>query len=135
MLLTARAECFLVGHPDPLRESIRRLTAYAEAGADVLYAPGPRKRDDIAGDRRRGRAEARERARRLRISGSRSRISPALGVRRISVGSALSRAAWSGFIAGREADGRGGQLCGFDGSVAFAELNGFFREDLKERSR
>lgn len=47
VLLTARAECFLVGHPDPLRESIRRLQAYAEAGADVLYAPGPRERGDI----------------------------------------------------------------------------------------
>src|ERR1700691_4728190 len=46
-LLTARAECFLVGHPDPLRESIRRLQAYAEAGADVLYAPGVRERSDI----------------------------------------------------------------------------------------
>ena len=40
VLLTARAECYLVGHPDPLRESVRRLQAYAEAGADVLFAPG-----------------------------------------------------------------------------------------------
>jgi hypothetical protein len=48
VLLTARAECFLVGHADPLREAIRRLQAYAEAGADVLYAPGPQKRDEIA---------------------------------------------------------------------------------------
>jgi 2-methylisocitrate lyase-like PEP mutase family enzyme len=48
VLLTARAECFLVGHSDPLREAIRRLEAYAEAGADVLYAPGPRTREDIA---------------------------------------------------------------------------------------
>jgi 2-methylisocitrate lyase-like PEP mutase family enzyme len=54
VLLTARAECFLVGHPDPLRESIRRLEAYAEAGADVLFAP------------------ARERARRSRRSSRRS---------------------------------------------------------------
>ena len=47
VLLTARAECYLVGHPEPLRESVRRLQAYAEAGADVLYAPGPRGPDDI----------------------------------------------------------------------------------------
>ncbi len=40
VLLTGRAECYLVGHPDPLPESVRRLQAYAEAGADVLYAPG-----------------------------------------------------------------------------------------------
>ena len=39
VLLVGRAECYLVGHPDPLAESLRRLTAYAEAGADVLYAP------------------------------------------------------------------------------------------------
>src|SRR4051812_17630388 len=42
VLLTGRAECYLVGHADPLNESIRRLRAYAAAGADVLYAPGPR---------------------------------------------------------------------------------------------
>jgi 2-methylisocitrate lyase-like PEP mutase family enzyme len=47
VVLTTRAECYVVGHPDPLRESIRRLQAYAEAGADVLYAPGPRDPDDI----------------------------------------------------------------------------------------
>src|SRR4029077_5844396 len=47
VLLTARAECYLVGPPEPLTESIRRLQAYAEAGADVLYAPGPRTRADI----------------------------------------------------------------------------------------
>ena len=45
VLLTARAECYLVGHPDPLRESIRRLERYADAGADVLYAPG---REEVA---------------------------------------------------------------------------------------
>jgi 2-methylisocitrate lyase-like PEP mutase family enzyme len=47
VLLTARAECYLVGHPDALRESVRRLQAYAEAGADVLFAPGPHDPADI----------------------------------------------------------------------------------------
>lgn len=47
VLLVGRAECFLRGHAEPLRESIRRLQAYAEAGADVLYAPGVRERADI----------------------------------------------------------------------------------------
>lgn len=42
VMLTARAECFLVGHPEPLAESVRRLEAYAVAGADVLFAPGVR---------------------------------------------------------------------------------------------
>ena len=47
VLLTARAECFLVGHADPLREAVKRLQAYSEAGADVLYAPGPQGREEI----------------------------------------------------------------------------------------
>lgn len=47
VVLTGRAECFLVG-VDDIEEVIRRLTAYAEAGADCLYAPGIRDRDDIA---------------------------------------------------------------------------------------
>src|SRR5262245_45333821 len=47
VLLTARAECYLVGHADPLKESLRRLEAYAEAGADVLYAPGLATRDEM----------------------------------------------------------------------------------------
>jgi 2-methylisocitrate lyase-like PEP mutase family enzyme len=47
VLLTARAECYLVGHPEPFKESMRRLQAYSEAGADVLYAPGVSQRDEI----------------------------------------------------------------------------------------
>ena len=47
VLLTARAECYHVGHPDPLRESVRRLQAYAAAGADVLFAPGPQNPAEI----------------------------------------------------------------------------------------
>jgi 2-methylisocitrate lyase-like PEP mutase family enzyme len=47
VLLTGRAECYLVGHPEPLKESIRRLQAYAQAGADVLFAPGVRERDEM----------------------------------------------------------------------------------------
>ena len=46
-MLIGRAECFLVGQEDALNESIRRLQAYAEAGADCLYAPGVRKREDL----------------------------------------------------------------------------------------
>src|SRR4051794_14946882 len=47
VLLTARAECYLVNHPDPFNESLRRLAAYAEAGADVLYAPGVANQKEI----------------------------------------------------------------------------------------
>jgi 2-methylisocitrate lyase-like PEP mutase family enzyme len=133
VLLTGRAECFLVGHPDPLKESIRRLQAYAEAGADVLYAPGPRKRDEIKAI---VEAVAPKPVNVLMSSnvGLAVQDLAAIGVRRISVGSALSRAAWGAFIRAAKAIARDGSFAGFDGSVSFAELNGFFREDLKERS-
>src|SRR5687768_12065332 len=48
VLLTARAECYHVGHPDPFRETVRRLQAYSAAGADVLFAPGPQTSEQIA---------------------------------------------------------------------------------------
>jgi 2-methylisocitrate lyase-like PEP mutase family enzyme len=133
VLLTGRAECYLVGHPEPLKESIRRLQAYAEAGADVLYAPGPRKREDI-----KAVVEAVAPKPVNVLMGSNVGLKVAdlagLGVRRISVGSALSRAAWTGFIRAAKLMAQEGSFAGFDGSVSFAELNGFFREDLKERS-
>jgi 2-methylisocitrate lyase-like PEP mutase family enzyme len=133
VLLTGRAECYLVGHPDPLNGSIRRLQAYAEAGADVLYAPGPRKREDIKAlvD-----AVAPKPVNLLMSSNTGLTVSDvaALGVRRISVGSSLARVAWTGFVRAAEAIAKEGRFSGFDGSMAFAELNGFFREDLKRRS-
>ena len=58
VLLTARAECYHVGHPDPFPESVRRLEAYAAAGADVLFAPGPQKPCRNQGARRGGCPEA-----------------------------------------------------------------------------
>ena len=58
VLLTARAECYHVGHPDPFRESVRRLQAYAAAGADVLFAPGPQTPARDQGARRGGCPEA-----------------------------------------------------------------------------
>jgi 2-methylisocitrate lyase-like PEP mutase family enzyme len=133
VLLTGRAECYLVGHADPLRESIRRLQAYAEAGADVLYAPGPRKREDI---RALVDAVAPKPVNLLMSSntGLTVRDIAELGVRRISVGSSLARVAWTGFVRAAEAIAKEGRFSGFDGSMSFADLNGFFREDLKRRS-
>ena len=58
VLLTARAECYHVGHPDPFREAVRRLQAYAAAGADVLFAPGPQNACRDRGARRGGCAKA-----------------------------------------------------------------------------
>lgn len=56
-----------------------------------------------------------------------------LGVRRISVGSSLARAAWTGFIRAARRIHDEGSFGGFDGSVGFSEINGFFRQDLKNR--
>ena len=102
VLLTARAECFLVGHPDPLVESIARLQSYAEAGADVLYAPGVREPDDI---RAIVEAVSPRPVNVLMAADTGLRVADLadLGVRRVSVGSALSRVAWGAFLAaGRE---------------------------------
>jgi 2-methylisocitrate lyase-like PEP mutase family enzyme len=131
VLLTARAECFLVGHSDPLRESIRRLQAYAAAGADVLYAPGPTKREDIQAI---VAAAAPKPVNVLLSSNTGLKVSDlaALGVRRVSVGSSLARAAWTGFIrAAKEIAGQG-TTTAFDGIVPYAELNAFFEQDHKD---
>lgn len=133
VLLTARAECFLTGHPDALNESVRRIEAYAEAGADVLYAPGPKTRDDIA----RIVAAAGGRPVNQLIYGdfglSVSDIA-ALGVRRISIGGALARAAWAAFIEATRLIKDEGSFAGFAGNGPSGPLNPFFRGDLKARS-
>jgi 2-methylisocitrate lyase-like PEP mutase family enzyme len=132
VLLTGRAECYLVDQPDSLRESIRRLQAYAEAGADVLFAPGPRERDAIEAV---VRAVAPKPVNVLISSNTGMRVSELaeLGVRRISVGSALARAAWTGFIRAAKALAEGGSFAGFEGTVPYGELDGFFQKDMKSR--
>jgi 2-methylisocitrate lyase-like PEP mutase family enzyme len=124
-LLTARAECYLVQHPEPLKESIRRLTAFAAAGADVLYAPGPHAREDI---RALVAAVAPKPVNILMSANTGFTVAGLadLGVRRISVGSALARAAWTGFIRAARTIASAGSFAGFDGSTSFAELNDFF---------
>ena len=96
VLLVGRAECFLVGRPD-LEETLARLKAYAQAGADCLFAPGIRSSDQIAAIV----AGAAGKPVNLLV-GFPSELSvtqiAALGVRRISVGGALARAAWGGFM-------------------------------------
>jgi len=125
-VLTARAECYLYGHPEPLKESIRRLTAYAEAGADVLYAPGPVSAEEI---RAIGGAVSPKPVNILMSKNAGLRVSDLaeLGVRRISVGSALARAAWTGFMRAARAIARDGSFAGFDGAVTGKELNEEFR--------
>ena len=132
VLLTGRAECYLVGHPDPLRESIRRLEAYAEAGADVLYAPGPRTREDI---RAIVDAVAPKPANILMSANTGLTVADvaALGGRRISLGSSLARTAWGAFIGAARLLAEEGSFAGFDGAIAFADINDFFRGDVRDR--
>ena len=95
-LLVGRAECFFVGRPD-IDETISRLQAYSQAGADCLYAPGLRTREHIAAA---VRAVA-PKPFNLLIGSTielTMRDIEALGVRRVSVGGALARSAWGGFV-------------------------------------
>jgi 2-methylisocitrate lyase-like PEP mutase family enzyme len=127
VLLTARAECYLVGHPEPFKESVRRLQAYAEAGADVLYAPGVVQREEIKSIV----AEVAPKPVNILVSrntGLRVADLAELGARRISVGSSLARAAWNGFIRAAEIISKEGSFSGFDDVVPFAEIDNFFRE-------
>ena len=134
VLLTGRAECFLVGHADPLKESIRRLQAYAAAGADVLFAPGIRSRDDILAI---VKAVHPKPVNVLMSTDTGLKVSDLaeMGVRRVSVGSSLARAAWTAFIHAARTIAQEGSFAGFQDLVPYAELNGFFRENLKEQPR
>jgi 2-methylisocitrate lyase-like PEP mutase family enzyme len=132
VLLTARAECFLVDHPDPLREAVRRLEAYAEAGADVLYAPGLRHRweiEDVV-------AVSPKPVNVLMSADIGLRVADlaTMGVRRISVGSSLARAAWTGFIHAARLIAEAGSFAGFEGSVSGTELNELFQKAATEDS-
>ena len=129
VLLTARAECYHVGHPDPFRESVRRLQAYVAAGADVLFAPGPQAPAEIE-------ALVAAVAPRpfnllvVRDIGLRVDEIAALGVRRISVGGALALAAWTGFIDAARTLKSEGSFAGLANLVPYPEINGLFSTDL-----
>ncbi len=125
VLLTARAECYHVGHPDPFRESVRRLQAYAEAGADVLFAPGPQNPAEI---KALVEAVAPKPLNLLvvRDIGPNVEEIAALGVRRISVGGALALAAWTGFIRAAQILKSEGSFAGLASLVPYPELNGLF---------
>jgi len=123
VLLTARAEGFLVGRPG-LDDVVGRLTAFAEAGADCVYAPGLRRMEDI-------RAVVQAVAPTpvnvlVGADFTTVRELAALGVRRISVGGALARASWAGFLAAAREISAHGTFHELGRAVPFADINGAF---------
>ncbi len=125
VLLTGRSEGFIVGRPD-LKETIRRLEAYAGAGAECLYAPGLDSVEDIAAV---VRAVAPRAVNVLARPALTVQALAGVGVRRISVGGAFARAAWSGFLdAAREAADKG-TFTALGRAVPGAALNALFEGD------
>jgi methylisocitrate lyase len=120
-LLTGRSEGFICGRPD-IHETIRRLVAYAEAGADCLYAPGIRARGDIAAV---VRAVAPKPVNLLANGGFTTVAELALaGVRRISIGGALARVALTAFLEAAEEISKEGTFTRFEGTRSIDALFG-----------
>jgi 2-methylisocitrate lyase-like PEP mutase family enzyme len=123
-VLVGRAECFLVGRTD-LDETIARLKAYSQAGADCLYAPGIRTKEQIAAV-----VEAVAPKPVNMLIGWPSEMTvdevAALGVRRISVGGALARCAWGGFMRAAKLLADQGSFAGLKEAAPGAELNALF---------
>ena len=132
VVLTARAENFIRGVPD-LDDVIRRLKAYASAGADCLYAPGIRTREQIEAV---VKAAAPKPVNFLAGWAMDFKVNDiaAMGVRRISVGGSLARAAMQAFVKTATEIANEGKFDGFAGLVSNAELNKFFSEDRKTLS-
>lgn len=124
--LTARAENYLVGKPD-LKDTIKRLQAYQEAGADVLYAPGLTRRDDIASI-----VNAVDRPVNVLMGLQGVRLSlaalSAIGVKRISVGSSLSRAALGAFLSAAREIREHGTFTFAEKAVSYQDISAMFPE-------
>jgi 2-methylisocitrate lyase-like PEP mutase family enzyme len=131
VVFTARTEGFIRGRPD-LAETIRRLKAFADAGADCLYSPGIKTREQIEAT---VRAVAPKPVNFLNSGAFGFTVSDlaAMGVRRISVGGTLARVAMNAFINSARVIADEGRFDSFAGVVGNAELNGFFRDAMKER--
>jgi methylisocitrate lyase len=123
ILLVGRSEGFIAGRPD-LGQTIRRLTAYAEAGAECLYPPGIQTREEISAV---VRALAPKPVNVLVWTGFTTVAElTELGVRRISVGGALARAAWGGFLRAAKEIASQGTFGALSAGVTSGEINGSF---------
>jgi len=131
VVLTARAEVFLIGADDPLRVAVDRLVAFADAGADCLYAPGVTDPEQI---KTIVKAVAPKPVNVLvsrpnPLLSSVARLAD-LGVRRISVGSALAMVAWGSFIRAAQTLKENGSFENFAGGASYAELNTLFTKQI-----
>jgi 2-methylisocitrate lyase-like PEP mutase family enzyme len=124
LVFVARSEGFIVGRPD-IAETIRRLAAYAEAGADCLYAPGIRTTEHIAAV---VQAVA-PKAVNVGVGTDFTTVEAlrALGVRRISVGGALARTAWTGFLEAASEIAGSGTFTALARGVPGGTVNGMFK--------
>ncbi len=124
VMLIGRAECFLVGQPD-IELTVTRLKAYAAAGADCLYAPGIKSAAHI-----RATVDAVHPKPVNLLVGGPSDLSLAqiaeLGVRRVSVGGALARAAWGGFMSAARKIAEQGSFDGLAGAATHPAMNALF---------
>lgn len=134
VVLTARCEAWLVGDPKALRTSLDRLVAFGEAGADCLYAPGVVELEEIEEIVK----AVTPKPVNVLISTNNCHLTVAqledLGVRRISIGGALARAAWGGFVNSAREMMEHGSFTSFRDATPFGELNDLFERRLRDRS-
>ena len=125
-VLTARSEGFIVGRPD-LAETIRRLTAYAEAGADCLYAPGLRTMEEIKAVV----TSVSPKPVNVLVGSDFATVAELAqaGVRRISVGGALARAAWTGFLQAAHEIAKRGTFVSLGSAAPFGDINRMFEPE------
>lgn len=132
VLFTARSEGFVRNRPD-LAETIRRLKAFADAGADCLFAPGIKTQEEIEAIVAAVKPKPVNFLMAAAMPFSASELER-LGVRRISLGGTLARVAWTAvFRAAQEITG-GGTFTKLGGAIANTELNAFFSDDMKRRN-
>src|SRR5437773_12425144 len=133
VVLTGRCEAWLVRDPDPLHTALERLTAYAEAGADCLYAPGVSKPAEIAQIVK----TVAPKPVNILVSGFNHHLSLSqladLGVRRISVGSGLALAAWGAFLRAAQDIKNKGTFNALADNASSADLNKLFRKRLSSQ--
>ena len=131
VVFTARTEGFIRGRPD-IDETIRRLKAFADAGADCLYSPGIKTREHIEAT---VKAVGGKAINFLNFGALGFTVSDlaGMGVRRISVGGTMARVAMDAFIKSARAIANEGKFDSFGGIMTNAELNKFFGDDRKNR--